>query len=81
MSTLSLSQLKQRRQAALDQFREFRKVVEDGYDQVETAMEQGQYREACEIMTRISQGQASASVKMRNTLIKFGFVSREGSND
>jgi len=81
MPTLTPTQITERRQEVIRQFQEYRVALGEALDEVEDSLERGEFAVASNTMSMISQHQASASIKMRATLIKFGFLSRESTDD
>lgn len=63
------------------EFRTYRDEIRDALRNVESALARGEYALACQMMSAISQAQASASVQMRSTLVRHGFISREDTDD
>jgi hypothetical protein len=71
----------QYRQQVTDEFKKYSKEVHGALAQVTQALSRGEYALACQMMSAISQAQASASVQMRSTLVRHGFISREDTDD
>jgi len=71
----------QYRKQVTEEFRAYSREVQSSLSQVATALSRGEYALACQMMSAISQAQASASVQMRSTLVRHGFISREDTDD
>jgi hypothetical protein len=74
---LSSRELEAKREELIEKFEEYRDQVLGGMSDVITALHNGEYAHACELMSTISSHQGQASVRMRAVLVKQGFIVRE----
>lgn len=77
MPVPSAQELEAKREAIIKELNEYRDQVSAGFDDVETALANGEYAHACALMSTISAHQGQASVKMRAVLVRNGFIVRE----
>lgn len=71
------SQLEARRDEVIDNLQKYRTQVNDAFDAIEQAISKGEYAYACSLMSAVSSHQGQASVNMRTTLVRYGFLARE----
>jgi hypothetical protein len=63
------------------EFQAYRTTIDKALGQVENHIAAGEYALACRIMAAVSQAQAKASVEMRSTLVRHGFIAREATDE
>ena len=74
------TEAKQRR-AVITSFQAYRQTMDNALADVEAALGRGEFALASRAMSEISNIQAKASIEMRGTLVRHGFLAREATDD
>jgi len=63
------------------EFQAYRQTLDNAMQEVEECLGKGEYALACRVMSAVSTTQAKASIEIRSTLVRNGFLAREATDD